>query len=155
MTLDDTTLDSALGLLELPRELGPHPESGDPVKAGIGRYGPYVVHEGDFRSLTKEDDVLTITLDRALALLAEPKRRGRKAAKPLRELGEHPSDGGVIQVFEGRYGPYVKHEKTNASLPKDLKVEDVTLKQAAELIAARKARGPAKRSGKAGGKTRK
>ncbi len=155
MTLDDVTLDAALRLLALPRDLGAHPKSGDPVKAGIGRYGPYVVHEGDFRSLTQDDDVLTVTLDRALALLAEPKRRGRTGAKPLRELGEHPSDGGMIQVFEGRYGPYVKHEKTNASLPKDLKVEDITLKQAAELIAARQARGPTKRSGKAGGKTKK
>ncbi|MFQ5745598.1 MAG: type I DNA topoisomerase [Gemmatimonadota bacterium] len=143
------TIDVALKLLSLPRELGPHPESGEAVRAGIGRYGPYVVHDGEYRSLTEEDDVLTVTLDRALALLAQPKKgRRRTAVKPVRELGRHPADDEPVRVFEGRYGPYVKHGTINASLPKGLSIPEVTLEQAVELIEARRARG-------AGGRGRK
>ncbi len=134
-------LDTALALLALPREVGPHPETGEPVRAGIGRYGPYVVHDGDYRSLTPEDDVLTVSLERALALLAEPRRgRGGRGSKPLRELGNSPEDEQPVVVMNGRYGPYVKHGKTNASLPKGRAVEEVTLEEALELLEAKRAR---------------
>ncbi len=87
----------------MPAPLGHHPESGKPVKVGIGRYGPYVVHEGDYRSLTEDDDPLTVTFDRAMELLAMPKRRGRRAAaKPLREVGKHPDDDQPIALYSGR-----------------------------------------------------
>ena len=150
----DVTLEKALGLLALPRTLGEHPESKKPVKAGIGRFGPFVVHEGDFRSLTKEDDVLTVGLDRALELLAQPKG-GRGARKPLREVGAHPDDGKPITLHEGRYGPYVKHGRTNASLPKDADPEKLTLEQAVELIREREKKGGKKGTkGTKGTKTR-
>ncbi len=139
---DDVSLELALGLLSLPRLLGEHPGKGGEVKAGLGRYGPFVVHEGDFRSLQSEDDVLTVDLDRALALLAQPKAGRRRAApKVLRELGPHPEDGEPMQILEGRYGPYVKHGKTNASLPKDMAPDTLDIAGAVDLIAARVARG--------------
>lgn len=134
--IEDVDLDLALALLELPRELGKHPESGEPVKAGIGRYGPYVVHKKDYRSLKDGDDVLTVDFDRAMELLSEPKR-GRRSREPLREIGPHPDDGETIKLFDGRYGPYVKHGKVNASLPRGAAPEDVTLEQALELLAER------------------
>ncbi len=123
---DDVTLDMAVRLLSLPRLLGAHPETGRPVKAGLGRFGPYVLHdkgksEVEFRSLKAGDDVLTVELPRALELLAEPKGvRGRRGATatPVREIGAHPVDGKPVQLFDGKYGPYVKHGDINASLPK-------------------------------------
>jgi DNA topoisomerase-1 len=149
MGTDEVTLDIALRLLSLPRDLGPHPESDEPVRAGIGRYGPYVVHDGDFRSLEKTDDVYTVALERALELLAQPKGgRRRTGAKPLREMGAHPQDGQPVQLLDGRYGPYVKHGKLNASLPKGMSPDDITLDQAVELLAARAARGPSPRGGR-------
>jgi DNA topoisomerase I len=141
-------LDVALALLELPRDLGPHPETGKSVQAGIGRFGPYVVHDGTYASLKNDDDVLTLDLARALALLAEKAARGgrragggRPAAAVLRDLGAHPADGESVQVLDGRYGPYVRHGKVNASLPKDVRPADVTLAQAVALLEARSARG--------------
>ncbi|MBT8477548.1 MAG: DNA topoisomerase I, partial [Gemmatimonadetes bacterium] len=149
MATDEVTIDVALRLLSLPRDLGAHPEGGEPVRAGIGRYGPYVVHDGDFRSLDKTDDVYTVTLERALELLAQPKGgRRRTAAKPLRELGPHPKDGQPVNLLDGRYGPYVKHGKLNASLPKDMSPDDITMEQAVELLEARAARGPRPRGGR-------
>jgi DNA topoisomerase-1 len=149
---DRVTLEIALKLLAMPSPLGAHPDTGHPVKVGIGRYGPYVVHERDYRSLQAEDDPLDITLDRALELLAQPKRRGRggAAVKPLREIGAHPGDEQPIALHEGRYGPYVKHGKTNASLPKGVEPEDVTIDMAMELIEARRQRDAAKKSKKRG-----
>ncbi|MDJ1168982.1 type I DNA topoisomerase [Roseofilum sp. BLCC_M154] len=147
MKPEEVTLEIAVGLLSLPRLLGKHPETGANVKAGLGRFGPYVVHdqgkEGkEYRSLKKEDDILTIGLDRALELLAQPKRTrgaGRgKTKEPLRELGKHPEDGEVINVYDGPYGPYVKHGKVNASVPKERPVEEVTLEEALELLKAKK-----------------
>ena len=149
MGADEVTLDVALRLLALPRDLGAHPEDGEPVRAGIGRYGPYVVHDGNFRSLEKTDDVYTVALERALELLAQPKGGRRRAgAKPLREVGAHPQDGQPVQLLDGRYGPYVKHGKLNASLPKGMSPDDITLDQAMELLAARAARGPSPRGGR-------
>jgi len=140
MSPADVTFEIALKLLSLPREVGPHPESGDIITAGIGRFGPYLRHQSKYTSLPAEDDVLTIGLNRAVTVLAE--------AKPAsgRELGDHPGDGKPIVVRKGRFGPYVKHGKTNATLPKDLDMDDVTLKQAVELIAAKVAKGGAKKA---------
>jgi DNA topoisomerase-1 len=158
---DDVTLDMAVGLLALPRTLGEHPETHRPVKAGLGRFGPYILHdkgkgEAEFRSLKGEDNVLTVNLERALQLLAEPKAaRGRRAAAtPLRTLGNHPSDQQPVNLFEGKYGPYVKHGDLNASLPRGADMNAFTLDQAVALLAERgkapqgkgRARRPARRS---------
>ncbi len=140
---EEVTLELAVGLLALPRLLGPHPDTGNAVKAGLGRFGPFVVHakggEGgkdDFRSLKAGDEVLTVTLERAVELLREPKLgRGRRAATPLRELGAHPADQQPVQLFEGRYGPYVKHGDLNASLPKGAAPQAFTLEAAVQLLA--------------------
>ncbi len=137
MGYDTVTIEQALKLLSLPRELGKHPESGDPILANNGRYGPYVQHQRDFRSLTKDDNVYTVTYERAMELISQPKAtRGRAASKKvLKELGE--DDGKNIQVLEGRYGPYVSDGKTNATLPKGTEPESVSMEQAKELIAAK------------------
>jgi DNA topoisomerase-1 len=142
VTPEQMTLERAIGLLSLPRTLGTHPESGEPVQAGLGRYGPYVVHQGDFRSLAPADNVLTVGFERAMELLSQPKAGRRASAEPLRTLGAHPKDGEPVLVFPGRYGPYVKHGGVNASLPKGTEPEAVTLEQAVELLAAREAAAP-------------
>ncbi len=130
----DVDLAKALRILELPRLLGTHPATGKEVRAGLGRFGPYVVHDGDFRSLKKEDDVLAVGLDRALELLAQPKGR-RGQATPLRELGPHPKDGSPVLLFSGRYGYYVKHGEKNATVGKeDLDPNAVTLEQAVAAL---------------------
>lgn len=133
MTPSDIDLETALELLSLPRPLGNHPETGKEIKAGVGRYGPFVVHDGSFKSLTKTDNVLTIDLDRAVVLLAEKKTP--KKSSELNELGKHPETGDGIKVMDGRYGPYLKFGKKNISLPKDVKPESVTLEQALSIIA--------------------
>jgi DNA topoisomerase-1 len=142
MEPDDVTLEVALRLLSMPYQVAVHPETGEPVKVGIGRYGPYVVHDGDFRSLKKGDDVLDLSLERALELLAEPKRGGRRrsAPKPLRGLGAHPDDGKPVEVYDGRYGPYVRHGGTNVSVPKGTEVKRLTLEAALDLLAKKKVR---------------
>ncbi|AIE72804.1 MULTISPECIES: type I DNA topoisomerase [unclassified Synechocystis] len=136
---EDVTLEMAVGLLALPRNLGEHPESGKNIKASLGRFGPYVVHDQgkdgkDYRSLKGDDDVLTITLERALALLAEPKR-GRGSRTPLKELGLHPEDQEPVNLFKGPYGVYIKHGKVNASLPEGETEETITLEKALPLLA--------------------
>ncbi len=131
-------LELALKLLSLPRSLGVHPETGKEVRAGVGRYGPFIVHDGKFVSLKPPDNVLEVTLERALELLAAaPAKGGSK--RVLKELGKHPEDDQPVTVMDGRYGPYVKHGRTNASLPKGVSPEEVTLEQALELLAAKKA----------------
>lgn len=134
---ESVTLEQAVAFLGLPRVLGQHPETGKPVEAGIGRFGPFVRHDGNYRSLTPGDDVLTIALPRALELLARPK--GRQATEPLRELGTHPQDGQPVTIYSGRYGPFVKHGKINASLGKNTPVESLTLEQAIALLEKKKA----------------
>jgi DNA topoisomerase-1 len=143
---EEVNLEMAVGLLSLPRTLGTHPETGSPIKASLGRFGPYVVHdrgkEGkDYRSLKAEDDVLSVSLERAIQLLSEPKRGrgGSRGAKkdPLRELGNHPDDNEPVNIYEGPYGVYIKHGKTNAGLPEGETVESTTLEKALELLAAK------------------
>lgn len=146
--LASVDLDRALALLALPREIGPHPEDGVPVEAGIGRYGPYVKHGAKYANLPDVDEVFTIGMNRAVEVLAQKATRGRAApAAPLAELGEHP-EGGPVQVLAGRYGPYVKWGKVNATLPRDLEPGAVTLERALELIAekaGKSGRKPAKK----------
>lgn len=134
MKPDDIDLDLALRLLELPRPLGDHPETGEVVKAGVGRYGPFVVHAGKFASLKKEDNVLEITLDRAVELLAQ-KKSGSRGSNAIKELGEHPETGKKVRVMNGRYGPYIKHGSKNISLPNNMEPEKIEMGDAVKLIA--------------------
>lgn len=136
LDIEDLTLDKALQLLSLPRRLGEHPDDGNPVEASIGPYGPYIRHNKNYRSLEKEDDVFTIEFDEALDLLGQKKKRNKRV---LKELGQDPDSGEQVNVLDGRYGPYVKLGKTNASLPSDVEPEDVTLEQALEWIDEKRA----------------
>jgi DNA topoisomerase-1 len=150
-------LEYALKLLSLPREVGLHPESGKPIVAGLGRYGPFVLHDGMYANLDSVEDVFTVGLNRAVALIAEKAAGGKsrfQRAKPtvLKELGEHP-DGGPIQVLSGRYGPYVKHASVNATIPNGKDPAAITVEEAIELIAARAAKGSKKPAKKATKKT--
>ena len=148
MVPDDVTLDVALALLSLPRELGNHPESGDPVVAHNGRFGPYVKCGDETRSLPAEISPISVTLEKALELLAQPKakRRGFGAPRePIKVFEESPVTGEKVQLFDGRYGPYLTDGTTNASLPKGTAIEEVTHAQALELLAARAAQGPPKK----------
>ncbi|MCK5090265.1 MAG: topoisomerase DNA-binding C4 zinc finger domain-containing protein, partial [Hyphomicrobiaceae bacterium] len=139
-------LERALALLSLPREIGMHPETGKPILAGYGRYGPYVQHDGKYASLSTLEEVFEVGANRAIALLAEKAaNRSPRGATVINELGDHPQEGGKVQVLSGRYGPYVKHAKINATLPKDRDPEQITMEEAVELIAARAAKGPAKK----------
>ena len=140
-------LSRALALLALPREVGLHPETGKPILAGFGRYGPYVQHDGKYASLSAPEEVFEIGINRAVSLLAEKAANRRpRGSSVVKELGEHPEGGGKVQVLSGRYGPYVKHGKVNATLPKDRDPEQVSLQEAVELIAAKSAKGPAKKA---------
>jgi DNA topoisomerase-1 len=150
MSLDTVTLDEGVRLLELPRVVGVG-EDGEEVTARNGRYGPYVQKGKESRSLESEEQLFTVDLPGALALLAQPRqRRGQRSAttKPLRELGTDPVGGKEIVLKEGRFGPYVTDGETNASLRKGDDPETVTLDRAVELLAERRAKGPAKRGGR-------
>ena len=139
------TLEEALRLLSLPRTVGVDPADGEEIQALNGRYGPYLKKGKDTRSLESEEQLFTATLDEALALFAQPKRgRGRTAAPPLKELGKDPATGEDVVVKSGRYGPYVTDGTTNASLRKGQAPETITLEQAAEMLAEKRAAGPAK-----------
>ncbi|HEX9775998.1 MAG TPA: type I DNA topoisomerase [Actinomycetota bacterium] len=146
MALETVTLGDAKKLLSLPRVVGADPSDGQEIVALNGRYGPYVKKGSDSRSLETEEQLFSLTLEQALALFAQPRRRGRAAAPPLRELGEDPATGKAVVVKDGRFGPYVTDGETNASLRKGDTVEDVTIERASELLADRRARGPAKSS---------
>jgi DNA topoisomerase-1 len=137
MKPEEVTLETALSLLALPRPLGPHPETKKEIRAGIGRFGPYVVHDGSFKSLAKTDDVLTITLDRAVELLSEakPARGGKGAALPAKELGKGPDGKTPVQLLSGRYGPYLKYGKTNIGLKNVPNPDSLTLQEALVYIA--------------------
>jgi DNA topoisomerase-1 len=134
------TLDEALRLLSLPREVGRHPDDGEPILANFGRFGPYVKHGDEFRSLDSDDHVFTIDLDAAVALLRAPKKSRRRQAAArtvLRELGPHPQSGTSMTLLEGRYGPYVTDGSTNATLPKGSDPAALTPAEAAALLDAR------------------
>jgi DNA topoisomerase I len=154
MTESTITLDEALKLLSLPRVVGLHPDDNEPILTNFGRFGPYVKHNDEFRSLESEDDVFNISFDAALALLRAPKqsrRRGQAAQKKtLKELNK---DGATLKVLAGRYGPYVTDGTTNASLPKGASPEALTFEQAAGLLEARRNAAPAPR--RAGGRGRR
>jgi len=141
-------LEKGLGLLALPREVGQHPESGKLISAGIGRFGPYVESEKKYASIPADEDVLAIGINRAVDLLASAKSRGpgRNAGK---EIGSHPDDGKPVTLHSGRYGPYVKYGKINATVPAAMDPEQMTFEEAIALIAAKVAKGPAKAKDKA------
>ena len=149
MTLERITLDDALQLLSLPRTVGVDPADGVEITVQNGRYGPYLKKDKESRSLDNEEQLLTVTLDECLALLAQAKRRGRGAARPaLRELGEDPASGKTMVLKDGQWGPYVTDGEYNASLRKGDSVEELTDDRAAELLAERRAKGPAKKARK-------
>jgi DNA topoisomerase-1 len=150
MDLQTVTLEDALRLLSLPRVVGVDPASGEEITSQNGRYGPYLKRGNDSRSLATEDQIFDITLDEALKIYSEPKRRGRQSvsAPPLRELGTDPASGKPMVIKDGRFGPYVTDGETNASLRKGDDVLSITDERAAELLADRRARGPAKRPAK-------
>ena len=129
----DVDFDLALQLLELPRKLGEHPDDDKVVKAGVGRYGPYVVHDGKFKSIPKSDSVLDIELDRAVELLAQ-KKKSTRGSNEIKDLGKHPESDKQVRVMTGRYGPYIKHGKKNISLPDGEAPEDFTMDKAVALI---------------------
>jgi DNA topoisomerase I len=136
----------AMRLLSLPREIGLHPETQTPIVANFGRFGPYILHDGTYVNVESAEDVFTIGLNRAVDLLAEKRAKGpsnRRTPGALRDLGEHP-EGGKVQVFGGRYGAYVKHGDVNATIPKEMTTEAITLEEALALIAARAAQGGGK-----------
>lgn len=142
---EDVDIDKALTLLRLPRLVGHHPDDGEPIEANFGRYGPYVKHGRIYANLSDEEEVFTVGMNRAVEVLAEKaaKRGGGRgaAAAPLKELGEHPSEGGPVNIMNGRYGPYVKWGKVNATLPKDVEPEAITMERAVELITEKQAKG--------------
>ncbi len=151
--------EKALALLSLPRDVGKHPETGKMISAGLGRYGPFVLHDGTYANVESVEDVFSIGLNRAVTLIAEKKNRfakgGRSGQAAIKELGEHP-DGGPITVHAGRYGPYVKWGKINATLPKGKEPEQVTQEEALALIAAKAEKsGGAKKAGAKKASTKK
>ncbi|MDO9052927.1 MAG: type I DNA topoisomerase [Gallionella sp.] len=137
MPIEQADLAGALKLLSLPRELGLHPESNKKVIVNIGRFGPYIGHDGKFKSIPRSDSIFDVTLDRAVELLAQAK----DGNTVLRTLGDHPEDKTTVEICSGRYGPYARHGKINATLPKDVSPDEITLEQALELIAAKAAKG--------------
>ncbi len=143
-------LEKALMLLNLPREVGPHPEDGVMIEAGIGRFGPFIKHGSVYANIKEVDEVFTIGMNRAMEELAKKAARGGArtgaAATPLKELGEHPTEGGPVNVMDGRYGPYIKFGKVNATLPKGVEPADITMEQAVALIAEKASKGGKKKT---------
>ncbi len=143
IALADVNLEVAQKLIALPRDLGTHPETGKKIVANIGRFGPYVNHDGKFKSIPRSDSVFEIDFNRAIELLAQ----ANSGPAPLKELGEHPAAGGAVAVYSGRYGPYVQHGKIRATLSKSQEPESLTMEEAVELIAAKAAKeAPAKKT---------
>ncbi|OKL48658.1 type I DNA topoisomerase [Boudabousia marimammalium] len=146
MDLSSVTLDDALRLLSLPREVGVDPESGEMITAQNGRFGPYLKKGTDSRSLESEEQMFTVTLEQALAIYAQPKTRGRAAAKPpLREFGEDPTSGKKIVIKDGRFGPYITDGTTNVTVPRSESVEEISEERVIDLLAEKRAKGPAKK----------
>lgn len=161
MRPENITLEIALALLSLPRELGTHPDTKKPIIVNNGKFGPYILHDGKFTTLPASEDPLSIGINRAVEVLANAPKKGERAkATPLRVLGKHPDDEGDVAIYKGQYGPYVKHGKINATLPKGANLDTFTLEEAIPLIAARaektggkKGKKPAKTTKKAAEKT--
>ena len=152
MDHENLSFEQALKLLSLPISLGHHPESGKEIKASLGRFGPYVVCDGDFRSIPKDKDLFSIDLKQALELLSQPKK-GRGRATSLKTLGTYPATKESVDVFNGKYGPYIKCGKTNVSIPEDIGIDGITLEKAIELLASRMDdKAGAKKSSKKAGK---
>jgi DNA topoisomerase I len=151
--IEELNLEWALKLLSLPRSVGNHPETGSEIKASIGRYGPYLVHDGKYAKLRSTSEVFDTGMNSAVSMLAEAANRGgrgsRANAEPIKVLGAHPTSGGEMKVLAGRYGPYVTDGSTNATLPRDARPEDLTVEEAIALIDAKAAKGPAKKKKKA------
>jgi DNA topoisomerase-1 len=143
-------LKQALLLLSLPREIGLHPEDNKPIVAGFGRFGPYIQHDGKYASLSGPEEVFTVGINRAVILLAEKAARGggRRRSNVIKDLGEHPQLGGKVEILNGKFGPYAKHGKVNATLPKDRDPAETTLEEAVELLAAKSGKGGAKKVAK-------
>ncbi len=142
---DTIDLETALKLLALPREVGIHPETGKPIMAGFGRFGPFLQHDGGYASLDTPEDVFTVGINRAVTVLAERKAKGggpRRGGQALKELGAHPESGAPVKVMKGKYGPYVSDGKLNATLPQNSDPMSVTMEEAVALLAARAAKGP-------------
>jgi DNA topoisomerase I len=150
--IPELDLDWAVKLLSLPRTVGEHPETGQPITASIGRYGPYLAHEGKYAKLRSTAEVFEVGMNAAVAKLADAANGGgrgrRAAAEPLKTFGPHPTSGGEMKLMAGRYGPYVTDGTVNATLPRDQQPEDLTAEQAVALIDARAAKGPAKKGGR-------
>ncbi|WP_373504510.1 type I DNA topoisomerase [Aestuariivirga sp.] len=148
---EEITLEEALRLLSLPREVGIHPETNKPIVANFGRFGPFILHDGTYANLETPEDVFTVGINRAVDILAEKKAKGFSRPKPgaLKDLGPHPDGGGNIQVMAGRYGAYVKHGKVNATLPKGTDPQALTVEEALALIAARAGKEPTTKKKKA------
>ena len=149
----DMDLEKGLRLLRLPRDVGKHPEDDAMITAGIGRFGPFILHNGTYANLPGVDEVFEVGLNRAVTLLAEKRagggRGGRGESAALKELGAHPVDGAPVKVLSGRYGPYIKHGATNANVPKGADPLTLTLEEAVKLIAEREAKGGGKKPAKA------
>ena len=145
-------LDWAVKLLNLPRTIGDHPESGKPITASIGRYGPYLAHDGKYARLSSTTDVFETGMNAAVVKLAEAANGGGRAARgsrePLKVMGAHPVSGAEIKLMEGRFGPYLTDGTTNATLPKSVDQAALTLEEAVQLIDAKAAAGPAKKKGR-------
>jgi DNA topoisomerase-1 len=135
--VEQADLASTLKLLSLPRDLGLHPETNKKVIVNIGRFGPYIGHDGKFKSIPRSDNIFDVSLTRAVELLAQAKDNNTV----LRVLGDHPDDKASVEICSGRYGPYARHGKINATLPKDTSPDEITLAEALELIAAKAAKG--------------
>jgi DNA topoisomerase-1 len=152
--VEDVTAEMAERLLSLPREIGPHPETGKPITASIGRYGPYLAHDGKYAKLNSTAEVFETGMNAAVAKLADAAagggRKGASSREPIAVLGAHPASGKDIKVMAGRYGPYVSDGATHATLPKGADPRAVTLDEAIRLIAERAAKGPAKKGGRKG-----
>ena len=149
-TPDTIDLERALALLSLPRDVGQHPETQKMISAGIGRYGPFLLHDGTYANLESVEDVFTVGINRAVTILAEKQAKGgarRGAAAVLKDLGEHPDGGGKVTVRDGRYGPYANFGKVNATLPKDKDPASVTLEEAVALIAEKAGKAGKTKSG--------
>ncbi len=146
MRPEEITLEIALALLALPRELGSHPDTGKPIIVNNGKFGPYLLHDGKFTTLPASEDPLSIGINRAVEVLANaPKKGARAGATPLRVLGKHPDDDMDVALYKGQYGPYVKHGKINATLPKDASLDTFSLEEAIPLLAARAEKGSGKK----------